>query len=85
MPRTCFIHKRQSRELTPKKKWLPYAIFLPLVFVLVAVGTVRFCLNRELVAPDNILSDDQMALFDDIDTLNPHPGGPDRDRQRDLP
>ena len=64
------IHKRQSRDLTQKKKWLPYAIFLPLVIVLVAVGTVRFCLNRELVAPDNILSDDQMALFDDIDAIN---------------
>ncbi|MBG0771520.1 MAG: hypothetical protein H0S82_07405, partial [Anaerolineaceae bacterium] len=65
------VRKRQSRELPPKKKWLPYAIFLPLVVLLVAVDTVNFCLNRELLTPDTILSADQLALLEDIDAINP--------------
>ncbi len=65
------VQKRQSRDLPQKKKWLPYAILLPLVVALVAVDTLDFCLNRELVTADTILSADQLALLDDIDSINP--------------
>ncbi len=65
------ILKRQARELPTRKKWLPYAILLPLVLILAAVDSIHFCLNRELITPDTILSEEQIALLEDIDAINP--------------
>ena len=65
------IQKRQGRELTAKKKWLPFAIVLPLAIVLIAVETSQFCLNREMLTPDNTLSTEQIELLENIDTLDP--------------
>jgi hypothetical protein len=65
------IQKRQGRELPAKKKWLPFAIVLPLVILLIAVETTLFCLNREIITPDNTLSAEQIDLLENIDTLDP--------------
>ncbi|QRN82844.1 hypothetical protein JR338_10530 [Chloroflexota bacterium] len=65
------ILKRQARELPPRKKWLPYIILLPLIVILAAVDSLHFCLNRELISPDTILSNDQIALLENIDAINP--------------
>ncbi|MBG0787451.1 MAG: hypothetical protein H0S79_20360, partial [Anaerolineaceae bacterium] len=65
------VQKREARELPPKKKWLPYAILLSLVVILAAVDSLHFCLSRELITPDTILSKDQITLLEDIDAINP--------------
>lgn len=65
------ISKRETKPIPERKKWLAYAIALPLMVALIGLDLAHFLTNRDLLSPENVLSDAQVALLEDIESINP--------------
>lgn len=65
------ISKRETKLIPEGKKWLAYAIALPLMVILIGLDLAHFLANRDLLSPENVLSDAQVALLENIESINP--------------